>query len=160
MSVARYTLRASPAVGIGGMYATAEGLGEPVRTAALDPSLVDQQNWAMIPGSIPEDKYRVCLYNSENNFSSGWTPLGETIVPDQPLVLTDDYNRHIVWYLKKFDAPDGVANAYTLTAADPGIIGATFYAATNEQGLVVVKAIPVIPDIDPSIIPYWVLERH
>lgn len=76
-------------------------------------TLTRSNQWAMIPGSIPEDKYRVCLYNSANNFSSGWTPLGERITPGEPLILTDDTERHIVWYLKKFDAPGGIANAYT-----------------------------------------------
>ena len=48
MSVARYNLRASPAAGIGGMYATAEGEDLPIGTAPLTPELVDQQNVRVI----------------------------------------------------------------------------------------------------------------
>ena len=44
MSVARYNLRASPAVGVGGMYATSEGENLPIGTAPLTPEFVDQQN--------------------------------------------------------------------------------------------------------------------
>ena len=37
------TLQASPAPGVGGMYATAEGEGNPVKVAAQIPSLVEKQ---------------------------------------------------------------------------------------------------------------------
>ena len=37
------TLQASPAIGVGGMYATAEGEGNPVKVAAQTPSAVDNQ---------------------------------------------------------------------------------------------------------------------
>lgn len=67
----------------------------------------------MLPGSIPEDKYRVCLYNSDNNFAQGWAYAGERPVPEEPLVLSEDMDKHIVWFLKKFDAPGDVQNAYT-----------------------------------------------
>lgn len=43
MSVARYHLRASPATGVGGVYATAEEENQPIQTAALDPNRIDQQ---------------------------------------------------------------------------------------------------------------------
>ena len=37
------TLRASPSIGIDGMYATAEGKGNPVKVAAQTPSAADNQ---------------------------------------------------------------------------------------------------------------------
>lgn len=52
MSVARYTLRASPATGIGGMYATAQGEGIPVVTAPLNPEFAGQQNVSVSPPNI------------------------------------------------------------------------------------------------------------
>lgn len=67
----------------------------------------------MLPGDIPQDKYRVCLYDSSNNFSLGWSFLGEMLVPDEPLILSADMSKQVVWFLKKFDAPGGVENAYT-----------------------------------------------
>ena len=67
----------------------------------------------MLPGNIPEDKYRVCLYNRENNYSFGWAYVGDQPIPGEPLVLSDDMSKQVVWFLKKFDAPGGVENAYT-----------------------------------------------
>lgn len=40
-------MRASPAAGVGGMFATGVGLDEVVRTAAMVPSLIKKQNVSM-----------------------------------------------------------------------------------------------------------------
>ncbi|KAL0948591.1 hypothetical protein HGRIS_011149 [Hohenbuehelia grisea] len=159
MSVAKYRMRASPAAGVGGMYATSHGENKPVTTAALGLNiqgdvLQESQLWATLPGDITMDKYRVCLYDPSTNFSLG-LGVPEKLVPGEPMILTTEEHQ-VVWYLQPFDVP-GVGKAYTLRP-DVEVMGAKWFAGTNRDGQIVVKAL--LLNAPKEDIPYWVLERE
>lgn len=128
------SLRASPASGLGGVYATALGENDPISTVALGPDVKNQQTvsskgqtihtphtthgacwqWGLVPSNSVENTYGIFSYQGgEDPSSFAWSSTDEGAVAGDPLILSNDTTKYINWHVKKFEAPNGVENAYT-----------------------------------------------
>ncbi|KIP06482.1 hypothetical protein PHLGIDRAFT_72642 [Phlebiopsis gigantea 11061_1 CR5-6] len=106
-------MRASPAVGVGGMYATGTHVDDVVRTAAMIPSLFRQQIWKLTP---VEEKgtgkyYSISLMDGANHEPWFWSSIGDKPQPESPVILSTDREGKVTWRVTPLD--NGVKDAYT-----------------------------------------------
>ncbi|KIP05533.1 hypothetical protein PHLGIDRAFT_19686 [Phlebiopsis gigantea 11061_1 CR5-6] len=146
-------MRASPAVGVGGMYATGQGVDAVVITVAMVPPFMGSQTWRI--ERIPErpDRFRVVFHDNANHIPWVWGYAGDRPSPDEPIILTTNPERQVAWVFAPAD--NGVPNAYTLLA-DIGIVGAGWWAGHNPENQVAFVPIPITDAPTPER-PYWVL---
>ncbi|KAK7679644.1 hypothetical protein QCA50_017356 [Cerrena zonata] len=148
------SLRASPAVGLGGMYATGAGEDNPVTIAARRPPFIEHQRWILEPvntGLGSENTVQVLLAGDP---SLAWTVQRgvDSEADGAKVLLLPRGGPEVTTWVKR--PVSGAENTFTLSVLNE-LIGATWYAGSNkETNEVVIKVIPVIAN--PEEPPYWV----
>ncbi|KIK00069.1 hypothetical protein K443DRAFT_679438 [Laccaria amethystina LaAM-08-1] len=146
-----YTLRASPVAGVGGLYATGNGVDETVTVAPQSPTFVERQVWLVQP-VFGKDAYTITLDTTGSTFGGHWSPKDGEPIPESPVVTSEKLYE---WYIVYKDIP-GVPSTFTIRAPNP-LVGVDFFAGTNDRDQVIIKPVPVVPDAD---VPYWQLNPH
>ncbi|KIK00059.1 hypothetical protein K443DRAFT_101029 [Laccaria amethystina LaAM-08-1] len=146
-----YTLRASPAVGVGGLYATGNGVNHVVTVAPEKPPFVEHQVWSIQAVHGKPGIYTITLH-THGTFGGHWYPRGGKPTPKDPIIISE---KSYEWNIAHKNVP-GVPDAYTIRAATP-IIGVGLYAGTNDKHEVIIISVPVIPHAEA---PYWQFKPH
>jgi len=147
----KYTLRASPAVGLGGMFATGHDIGKVVTVAAQVPSTWDFQTWDIKAVEGKNGIYTI-THCSKTGFEEprSWS-LKESppeAPPSGPVIL---FQKAHEWYIYPSDeVPDAIRIQPVRT---DHTVGADFYVGTHENQVVII-GIPVVPGQQDKI-PYW-----
>lgn len=143
-----YTLQLGPVTGVGGMYATGNGLNKMVSTAARVPSTEERQVWSIEPVEGKEDIYTIILHTGGGSaYGGNWSLKDKSPVPRGPVFTLEEFSE---WRIQRID--NG------LPSSDPAITiqpvteatGASWFVAV-EADQVVVKRFPV--DVEEP--PFW-----
>ncbi|KAL0948483.1 hypothetical protein HGRIS_011052 [Hohenbuehelia grisea] len=156
MPFVRYLLRASPAKGADGKYATSHGENELLDTEARKESLLEEQSWFPREADL-QGRVRVELHKTLTTTGLGWGFDGKHAA-ETPLALTTR-DKQILWYSKKHPAA-GVDNAYVFQPSEiiPPLPPGLYFAGTDTDGKVIIKGVKL--ETDPKDYPYWVLEEY
>lgn len=152
-----YALRASPIVGVGGMYATSNGAFKIVTTAAQVPTTFDHQTWKITAVEGKEHTYKI-VWHHKHEISLGDSWALEDVnkaVPHGPIILAAEV---FEWHITPTN--NEIPDTYYIQPVTKAV-GANYYVGTNEDDQVVIKILPILghPVIEP---PYWQLdpEQH
>lgn len=143
-----YALRASPASGIGGLYATGNGVDDIVTVAPQSPPLIERQVWKIEPVHGKKGAYTITIHT----FGGHWFPKDGEPIPERPVFTSE---KSYEWYIAYKEIP-GVPHTITIQAHTK-LIGVGLYAGTNDKEQVVIIPVPVIPDAEA---PYWQFKPH
>ncbi|EDQ98494.1 uncharacterized protein LACBIDRAFT_335916 [Laccaria bicolor S238N-H82] len=132
-----YILRASPAAGIGGLYATGNSVDAVVTVAPQLPPFIERQ-WNIRPVFGKEGGYyNISLHSDGSAFGGDWFPEDGKPIPERPVITSE--------------------KSYECIQAPNPRVGVDFYAGTNDKEHVVIIPVPVIPDAEA---PYWQFKPH
>ncbi|KIK00067.1 hypothetical protein K443DRAFT_679436 [Laccaria amethystina LaAM-08-1] len=144
-----YTLRASPAAGYGGLYATGNGDNETVTVAPNTPPVVDRQIWNIKAVLGKPGAYTITLYTTGSTFGGHWFPKDARLIPEVPIITSE---KSYEWYIAYKETPD-VPDTITIQAGT--LVGERLYARANDKNEVVVISVRAGPDAE---VPYWQFE--
>nr|prf lectin-related protein 16.5kD [Pleurotus cornucopiae] len=140
-----FMLRASPFVGVGGMYATGQGQGNPIIVARLG---MQQQLWVEAqPNKIGGDD-AVAIFSKDARLTWKFTE------PGRPVTLTES-EQPSLWYIRRVVKPEDGQEVVQIVAKTD-LLGATWYADVGPDNMIVIKSIPVAPPFTPG--PVW--QKH
>lgn len=157
-------LRAPPAVGPGGVYATGHGVDDVVRTAATSPpGSLGKQIWRFKAIDSNNDKVNIVLEDDRPfrlPLPGGgppafvWGSIGRLPISESPIILTTDQEKQTIWIVKPID--NGVPDAFTIEADDYRSIPSRtiWYAGTAGNQVVFKALLNNAPDTEK---PYWVI---
>ncbi|QRV97057.1 peptidase inhibitor clitocypin domain-containing protein [Ceratobasidium sp. AG-Ba] len=129
--------------GFGGLYATAEGYGQPLKVEPQTPPFVDRQTWELVArGEISE----ILFVSHSGRIEGGLQGPG----PQGPITLGDPSPVRV----QKAKEDERL---YTISF-DQGEVGSIWYVGVNrETRELEVVPIPVIPNPEPA--PKWSLVK-
>ncbi|KIK00064.1 hypothetical protein K443DRAFT_618036 [Laccaria amethystina LaAM-08-1] len=148
-----YTLRASPAPGVGGLYATGNGINHIVTVAAEKPPFVEHQVWNIQAVHGKAGVYTITLHTSGRTFGGHWYPKGGQPVSKDPIITSD---KSYEWYIAYKHTPGVISDTITIRAPTP-LIGVELFAGTNDKDQVIIVSVPVTQHAEP---PYWHFKHH
>ncbi|EDR09321.1 clitocypin cysteine proteinase inhibitor [Laccaria bicolor S238N-H82] len=123
-----YTLRASPAAGYGGLYATGNGVDDVVAVAPQSPPFIERQVWKIEAVHGKESAYTISLHTNGSTFGGHWFPKDGEPIPEHPVVTSENSYE---WFIAYKNIPD-VPHIITIRAPNPRL-GVDFYAGTNDK---------------------------
>lgn len=129
------------------MYGTTNGLDEIVTIVEEKLSTVRRQIWHIQPVEGKKDVYHI-LFEAWAG-SEGWALKDDSSVPHGPIISTRE--RIAEWHIEH--AENGRSFAYTIRPVTKAV-GAAYYTATNDEGQVVIKILP----LTDSDVPYWQIQ--
>ncbi|KAL0956917.1 hypothetical protein HGRIS_003021 [Hohenbuehelia grisea] len=153
ISAGIYALRASPATGIGGMYATSRGRANPIVTAAETPANADFQQWEIIPVNGQADTYevRLALDTMTPLLPEGWTTIGDQVRPDERIVINLEGQKFM--QVRIVPSKSGIINTYVIIPVVEWL-GAQLVIGQIDNQLLI-QAFP----IEKEDLPYWQFNR-
>ncbi|KIK01765.1 hypothetical protein K443DRAFT_550937 [Laccaria amethystina LaAM-08-1] len=144
-----YTLEASPPspVGVGGLYATGNGVNEIVTVEPNRPPFVERQVWhiqAVLNGE--EGQYTVTRHTTGSTFGGNWYPKDEKI--NSPVVTSEEVYTWFIAYSDK--GPD------TITIQAPILlVGVWLYVGADyDKHQAILKPVPKT-HVPGAVVPYW-----
>lgn len=148
---ALHTLRASPVVGVGGSYATWNGIDEIVTVAAEVPSTVAHQLWKIEEVKGKEGIYTIVRHTAEGSSDGSWSLKDNAAVPHGPIIISKETVEWRIDHIK-----NGVSHAITIRPVTKAV-GNDWYVGTDDTNQVVIKAFP-IESVGER--PYWQFKAH
>lgn len=150
-SDALHTLRASPVVGVGGVYATWNGINEIVTVAAEVPGTVEHQLWKIQEVKGKEGIYTIVRLTKEGAFDGSWSLKDNAAVPHGPIIISKET---VEWHIDHIK--NGVPHAITIRPVTKAV-GVAWYVGTDDTNQAVIKALPIERAVEP---PYWQFNAH
>lgn len=143
----QYVLRASPFSGIGGMFATGNGIDEVVTTAAEVPSTFDAQFWDVIAVEGKENVYTIVQRTYRSAPGGSWSLQENSAVYPVPVITSQGSAE---WRI--FPSEEN-SDAFTIQLVTTAL-GVDRYVGTNDANQVVVISVPVVAHPEQDI-PQW-----
>ncbi|KAL0948493.1 hypothetical protein HGRIS_011059 [Hohenbuehelia grisea] len=142
-----YHLRASPADGVGGMYATSKGYEKPIVTAAQVQSEIDEQKWRVIQLDGSAGLYEIRLDTIiAPVMIQGWGTKGR-VQPDEIILLSGEPMK-----VRITPSHTGGEGCFVISP-DADWVGTRLVIGTEGNHLVI-QDFPIDPTDDEKL-PYW-----
>ncbi|EDR09310.1 clitocypin cysteine proteinase inhibitor [Laccaria bicolor S238N-H82] len=149
-----WSLKAGPVIGVGGMYATENGLGNIVSIAAQVPSTAERQVWKI---SVVEPKeeniFTIVLHNDGGTpGEESWSLRDKFPVPHGPISTSEEISQ---WRITRAD--NGLPSSHPIISIQPitPATGGAWFVGTEGDRLVI---IPFPIDVEQP--PVWQATPH
>ncbi|KIK01762.1 hypothetical protein K443DRAFT_6678 [Laccaria amethystina LaAM-08-1] len=142
-----YSLKPGPVIGVGGMYATGNGLDNIVTLAAEVPSTAGRQVWEILAVEGKENVYTIILHTGGSTYGGSWSLRDKSAVPYGPIVTAEGFSE---WRIQRVD--NGLPSSSPAISIQPvtEAVGESYFVVA-ERDLVVVKPFPI--DVEQP--PFW-----
>lgn len=160
----QYVLRASPFSGIGGMFATGNGIDEVVTTAAEVPSTFDAQFWDVIAVEGKENVYTIVQRTYRSAPGGSWSLQENSAVYPVPVITSQgsaewrifpsEENSDAFMYAIFQNVLKRRSLRFLSIQLVTTALGVDRYVGTNDANQVVVISIPVVAHPEQDI-PQW-----